>query len=142
MGISFEHETEVAASAQVVWSILAELRSWPSWTPTVLEVRPEGRDALELGNRFVLVQPKMPKLSWQVTQLEDGHGFTWAASAPGIRTVASHQVDALGEGCSRIRLLIEQSGLLAPLLSRAMGGRTRRYIELEAEGLAARAEGR
>jgi hypothetical protein len=84
----------------------------------------------------------MPKLVWQVTEVEEGRSFTWVASSPGVRTVARHAVDADPEGGSRLTLTLEQEGPLAGLVGLLMGRQTRRYVRTEAAGLAAAAEER
>lgn len=142
MAISMEHVEQAEAGTEAVWAVLADLRSWPEWTPTVLDVVPEGSSALELGGRFRLRQPRMPALTWEVTALDPGRGFTWVARSPGLATSASHQLEPTEAGGCRIVLRIEQTGPLASILGRLGAGQTRRYLAQEAAGLAERAASR
>ena len=77
-----------------------------------------------------------------MTELDPGHGFTWVASGPGVRTTARHTVDALPGGGTRVRLGVEQAGLLGSVMGRFYRGLTDRYLANEADGLRARCEGR
>jgi hypothetical protein len=93
------------------------------------------------GCRVRVEQPKLPAMTWEVTDYERGRAFSWTAKRPGLTSVASHEVAAAGERRTRVTLRIEQSGWLAWAVRPFYGGLTRRYMRMEAEGLKRRAEG-
>ena len=132
-------ERDVRASAERVWAVLADPESWPRWTESMREVRLlDG--GLALGNRVHIVQPKLLPMEWTVTEYEPGAVLTWTAAGPGVRTTGTHSVRSRPDGTSRLRLGLTQRGLLAPVVAGLYGRRSRRYVELEAEGLRAAAE--
>jgi uncharacterized membrane protein len=138
----FEISVPARARTPAVWAVFTDVRSWPRWTSSVRTIDYRDDETLRPGTRVRIAQPRMPKLVWQVTEVEEGRSFTWVASSPGVRTVARHAVDADPEGGSRLTLTLEQEGPLAGLVGLLMGRQTRRYVRTEAAGLAAAAEER
>ena len=68
-----------------------------------------------------------------------GAPFSWTATAPGVHTVGEHYAVAVAAGTS-VRLALTQSGPAGVLVGLLTRGLTRRYIALEAAGLARRCE--
>jgi uncharacterized protein YndB with AHSA1/START domain len=137
MGRIFETTRHVDAPPPRVWEVLYDVARWPEWAPTVdsvelLDDRPFG-----VGSRARLRQPRLGTAQWQVTELVDGRGFTWEARGPGLRSIARHEVvpDATG---STVTLSVEQTGPLGAVAALVWRRLTQRYVELEAESLAAR----
>jgi hypothetical protein len=63
------------------------------------------------------------------------------ATGPGVTTTARHAVAALPDGGTRLRLAVEQAGLLGLVMGRFYRAMTDRYLENEAAGLKKRCEG-
>ena len=124
----------VAAPAPVAWAVLTDLSDWPTWTASMREVALEG--GFEVGSSVRIRQPKLPSAQWTITEIEPGRSFTWESTAPGIRSVASHSVTATGSGASELTLSIDQSGQLGNVVAALYGRLTRRYVQMEADGLA------
>ena len=60
----FQTETEIDASAELVWATIRDVERWPEWTPTVTSVRLRTPLPLAVGSRAVIRQPKLlPKLA-------------------------------------------------------------------------------
>jgi hypothetical protein len=104
------------------------------------EVRPLDGGELTLGHRFRIKQPGMLPLVWRVSAVADGESFTWETRSPGVRTSGFHRVAANPDGTTQITIGIDQTGPLAGLLNALMGGKTRRFLALEAAGLKAASE--
>jgi hypothetical protein len=81
----------------------------------------------------------MPPAEWTVTAVEAGASFTWVSKRPGVTTSATHLVAPTATG-SRVTLTIEQHGPLAALTGALLGGKVRRFVEIEAAGLRERVE--
>lgn len=122
------------------WAALADVTSYPRWTASMSEVIPLDGPALAPGHRFRIRQPALPTTVWRVCELHEGTSFAWEAHAPGVHTLAHHRIDAQPDGTTRISIGIRQTGPLARLVALLTAARTRRYLRLEAAGLAAAAE--
>jgi uncharacterized membrane protein len=132
----------IDAPPERVWSVMSDVERWPEWTASITSVRLLDAVALSPGVRVRVRQPRLPPTTWTVTELEEGRSFSWAAAAPGMRTLARHRVDPAGPaGTGSIATLgVDQEGPLGRLLGRVMARLTHRYLATEAAGLRARAE--
>lgn len=65
----FQIETEVNASAQLVWKIMRDVEHWPEWTPTVKSIRLRTPPPLAIGSCAIIRQPKLPPALWRVVEL-------------------------------------------------------------------------
>ena len=72
---------------------------------------------LAVGSKVRIKQPKVPAVTWRVTEIEPGRSFTWTATSPGLTTVAEHRITPLGPAAVEVRLGIRRSGPLARLVS-------------------------
>jgi uncharacterized membrane protein len=146
------HETsiEIAASPDAVWSTLSDVERWPEWTRSVTEVERLDAGDFGAGSRARVKQPGMPRLVWEVTEYVPGEVFSWASRAPGVTTTGGHRLEAgrsvpgsregAPGGPVTVRLTLDQEGPLAPIVWRLTGSRSRRYVQMEADGLKRRCE--
>jgi len=132
---------QIDAPPEQVWVVMSDVERWHEWTPTITSVRRTNAGPFRIGARARVHQPKLPPADWVVTALEEGRAFDWESRAPGVRVLGCHRVDPLPAG-SRVTLSIQYSGPIGTLLGRMIGGISRRYIALEADGLKRRVEGR
>jgi len=133
---------EIDAPATVVWDVFSDVERWPEWTASVTTLTALDGPGLEVGKRFEIKQPRLPKLVWEVTELTPGTSWTWVQRSPGGCTVARHEVIAESEARTQVRQQLDQRGPIGALVGLLMRGMTRRYLELEAAGLKARSEDR
>lgn len=136
----FSITVDIHAPPDRVWAVMSDIERWPEWTPTVASTQRVDRGPLAVGSRARIRQPKLPPAVWQVTELDEGKGFTWVTRSPGVRVTARHWVEANGGG-SRATLSIQYAGVLGPLVARLTRGLNERYLALEARGLRQRSEG-
>jgi uncharacterized membrane protein len=129
----------IDAPADVVWGVFSDVERWPEWTASVTGLRALDGTDLAVGKRFEIKQPRLPKLVWQVTELDEGRSWTWEQRSPGGRTIAVHEVHPDGNR-TRVTQRLEQRGPIGGLVARLMRGTTKRYLDLEAKGLKARSE--
>jgi uncharacterized membrane protein len=129
----------IDAPADVVWGVFSDVERWPGWTASVTGLRALDGPGLAVGKRFEIKQPRLPKLVWQVTELDEGRSWTWEQRSPGGRTIAVHEVRPDGNR-TRVTQRLEQRGPIGGLVARLMRGTTKRYLDLEAKGLKARSE--
>lgn len=127
----------VAADVERAWAVLSDVERWPSWTRSMSSVALDG--PLEVGAVATIRQPRVPVTAWRVVQLEPGRSFAWENHLFGVHTVAHHEVVAAAAGTSTLTLTLDQAGTLAGPLRVLAGRMTRRYLTMEADGLAAAA---
>ncbi len=127
----------IDAPAERVWAILADVERWPTWTASVTSVELDG--PLAVGASATVRQPKLPVTTWTVSELVPGRSFTWGSQAPGSRAVGEHEVTPTGDATCSVRLALDQHGPLGTLFGLLYRGLTKRYVQMEADGLAAQA---
>ncbi|UPK75355.1 SRPBCC family protein [Nocardioidaceae bacterium SCSIO 66511] len=139
--MKFEISTQVDASSDDVWAVVAAVESWPSVTDSMEDVQVTSEGPFGVGSTARVRQPKVPVLTWTVTDWRPGRSFTWQTKALGVTSIASHDVEETTEG-TRLTLGIRQHGLLAPVSDLITGKRIRQYVQLELEGTKRAAEER
>ena len=130
---------EIEAPTGVVWNVWRDVERWPEWTASVTRVEPLQNGPFAIGYRARVLQPKLPRAVWEVTEVEEGRRFVWIYTSPGVRLTASHRVEPTAKG-TRAESFVEFSGPLGGLVGRLTRATTERYLTMEAEGLKARSE--
>ena len=125
----------VPAPAPKVWSILSDVERWATWTASITEVVLDG--PLEVGASARIRQPKLPATTWIVIEVVPGRSFSWEAKAPGSRSVGEHEITPTGEDSCEVRLMLDQTGPLGNVFGLLYRGLTKRYVQMEADGLTA-----
>jgi uncharacterized membrane protein len=136
----FETSVDVAAPAERVWAVLADVERAPEWTASMSDVKLLGDGPLAVGSRVRIKQPRLPPVVWEVTNLDAGQSFSWRATGPGFATIGEHRVTAEGPGRATATLGIRRTGPLAAVADRVFGRVDRRYVPIEAAGLKRRSE--
>lgn len=138
---TYSTSMEMAATPAAVWALWEDVAGWPGWTPTVTSAVPvDGSTGLAVGEKWRLVQPKLPEAVWTVVESEPGRSFVWTNSSPGVRVRAEHTIEPVPAGV-RVTLTVRMEGWAAGMLGMFTGGLTQRYIELEAAGMRGRVAG-
>ena len=90
----------IAAPAGVVWRLLTDLQSWPSWGPSVRGAElSDGATTLSAGSRGVVWTVLGTRLPFTITRWEDGRRWDWTvAGVP----ATGHEVVPEAGGC-RVR---------------------------------------
>jgi uncharacterized membrane protein len=138
--MNVESGVTIAAPADHVWRVFTDVERWPEWTASITRASMVTGDELHIGTAVRITQPRLPVLTWVVTELDPGVSWTWVAQSPGATTSAIHLVQRVDEVTTRVEQRIEQAGLIGVLAGRVMRATTRRYLELEAAGLRRRCE--
>src|SRR5690242_19258862 len=135
-----EDSIEIDAPPQLVWDVFSDVEHWPDWTASVTSLVGLDGPALAVGKRFAIKQPGMQKLTWKVTEIEPGSSWTWIQRSPGSLVTARHYVIGQPGGRTLVRQQLDQSGPLGALVGRLMVKKTKRFLDMEAQGLKARSE--
>ncbi len=131
---------DIDATADTVWSLMTDVERWPEWTASIKDLQRLDKSQFGLGSRVRIQQPRLPTAEWTVTQLEPQRYFAWTNVSTGLTSVGGHRVESTGPRSSRVTLSVDWSGWLAPLIRLVYGKLSRRYVDMEAEGLKRRAE--
>jgi len=135
----FSISIDIDAPADRVYEVMADTDRWHEWTPSVTSIKRLDSGPFVVGSRAVIRQPMFPPALWTVTAIDERKGFTWSNQAPGIKVIAHHSIDAIGDR-SKATLSLRYEGFLGRLLARLTRGITNRYLAMEAKGLKARSE--
>ena len=138
--MDIEQSIAIAAPRERVWDILVDVERWPEWTPSMTSVTFAGGNRLAKGSRLRIKQPRMPAMTWDVTEIEPLQSFTWNARSLGVTTSAVHRLAPGPKGGVTVGLVLQQRGVLAWLVALFTAGIMRRYVRMEAEGLKQRCE--
>ena len=138
--MDIERAIDIDAPPERVWAAMSDVERWPAWTASVARVERLDRAPFGVGSRARVRQPRFPAVVWTVTALEPGRSFEWRSVTHGLTSVGSHRVDAAGDRASRVTLSLTWSGPLAPVIRLLFGTLSRRYAEMEAQGLKRRCE--
>jgi uncharacterized protein YndB with AHSA1/START domain len=130
----------IGAGTDEVWRVFTDVERWPEWTASVRTVEVVSGGGVEPGARVRIRQPRLPLLTWEVSEVEPGVSWTWVARSPGVVTTARHTLTPQGPGETVVRQVIEQRGPLGAVAGRLSARLTRRYLALEGAGLKARCE--
>lgn len=136
--MNYEYTIAIDAAPEKVWAILHDVERWPEWTPSMTKVEILDRP-LAVGSRVKIKQPKLPSTTMTIFSLEGDRSFSWRSKSPGLSSEAHHDIVSLAPGTS-VTLRFELTGPLAGIAGSFWGSMIRRYVEMEGNGLKARAE--
>lgn len=139
MGLSYAVARTIDAAPDVVWSLLTDAGGYARWNTSILKL--DGK--IVLGETIQLVSVVNPKRTFKlkVTRFEPPHTMVWADGMPlglfkGERT---YTLAATPSGGTEFSMVEEFSGLLAPLITKAIPDMTESF-SLFADGLKGAAE--
>jgi hypothetical protein len=133
-------EITISAPIDRVWDVYADVERWSTWTASVTSVELVAGDRVELGAKARIKQPRFPRLTWTVTEVDPGRSWTWVTRSVGATTTASHELRAIDDETTHVTQTIDHRGPLGVLVGRLTRGLTRRYLAMEGAGLKARVE--
>jgi hypothetical protein len=133
----YETSTTTSADPARLWAVLSDVEKWPEWIEVYEEVRRAEPGDLKLGDTTHVKQKGLAGGEWTVTELEQGRVFAWESRQPGVRIVGRHVVGAEPGGGSRLTLGLEMTGWASGLAALLLGRKSKAYVDLELERLAA-----
>ncbi len=134
--VSAHAEIDIAASEREVWTVIADIASWPTWNPGVREATVTAE--LEVGARFRYATP-FGSIACRVTQVDAPHALASEGRLLTMRRRQSWHVSSRETG-SHVLADASMSGLGARLFRRRLDARLQaeldalvRLLKLEAE---------
>jgi uncharacterized membrane protein len=131
---------QIAAPAETAWSVLADLRRWPTWTSTVESVDCPSPQP-EVGQEVAVKQPGRRVARYTVTTVEDGRRFVWGSQRGGVHQFADHVVTPNGSNACTVELSFAMGGLFGGFLGRLGASKIRHMVDTESAALKAHVEG-
>jgi carbon monoxide dehydrogenase subunit G len=131
--MKYERKVEVPASAEATWNVLADVETWPSWTPTFQQVDLQG--PLQEGTEVRIKQPGRGAVTYRIQELEPGRRFQWGSRGVGSDQRADHVIDATGADSCTVTLSFEMTGALGGIVGGIFGRKIRGMVDTEAESL-------
>ena len=128
-----------SAAPEIVWQILSDVEHWREWTPTIIEITPEGAGGLRVGARYRVVQPKLRPAVYEVTECVPNERFTWVQKLPGGGLVADHQI-MIRNGATEVELSFSSEGGLGSVIAGIFAKKIGSYVATEAKSLKERCE--
>ncbi|MDT0349817.1 SRPBCC family protein [Pseudonocardia charpentierae] len=140
MTVVVQRSIDIDAPASTVWAVVSDVERWPEWTASISSVKRSQTGPLAVGERVVVAQPRLPTLTYTVTEVDEGRSFTWSAGSAVSRGVGEHVLAPRINGGCTATLRLTQRGPGARFVGVLLDRITRRYLRMEAEGLKARSE--
>ena len=136
----FDIAVDIDAPPERVWQVMTDIDHWHEWTDSVSSIKRLNNGPFAEGTLVLIKQPKFPPALWRISEIVPMKSFSWISTGPGMKSVASHRIEATQKG-ARVSLSIDYQGLLGGAFGRMTGGITERYMAMEAAGLKKRVEG-
>lgn len=131
----YETSIDSTAAPERIWATWVDMERWPEWTKSVQSAKRLDDGEFRVGSRTRFKQPMMLPMVWEVTEMSPGHSFLEETRTAGTRLVAGHYLEPNGSGGTTVRVSIDVEGPLAGALGLMVGGRIRRYLQMEADGI-------
>lgn len=136
--VSAYAEVDIAATEREVWTVLADVASWPTWNPAVRHAVCD--EEMEVGTRFHF-STEIGKLSCRVTEVDAPHRLSWKGR---VLVLGERQVWQLEPGATGTRVSVhaEMTGLGSRLFRHRLSERLQRVLDALVQLLRLEAETR
>jgi uncharacterized membrane protein len=129
-----EKSVRIAAPADEIWRVLADVERWPEWTASMQRVERLDDGEFTVGSRARVRQPKLRPAIFEVTESTPGESFVWRARVSGTEMLAGHYLRPDGDA-TLTRLTFDHTGALAGVIDLFYGKLIREYVGMETAGL-------
>ena len=114
-----ERNASIEAPPERVWSLLADLHTWPVWDPDFVEVLQVDRGLVEGGGMIMELEEER-KSKIRFSRVKSNESFVWQARMIFglIRTTSRFKLEPLNEGgATRLTYSFKMHGLLGGMVS-------------------------
>jgi len=129
-------EIEVAASPEIVWSVLTEIINWPSWNPDVKAASVEG--PIAAGTQFRW-KAGPGTITSTLHSVESPHRIEWTGTTFGIKAIHVHRLEQ-HDGKTIVSSAESWDGLPVRLFRRSMAKSLQKAIDSGLSNLKIEAE--
>ncbi len=135
--MKFETSTTIAAPADTIFAIYADVPNWPTWDTDAKAASIEG--AFVSGAKGVITPNGGPKSTIHFTEVIRNRSFTVDCNLPLCLMRFEHELEATGEGTRATHRVIFR-GALAFFFGRVIGNGMKKSLPQALAGLKAAAE--
>jgi hypothetical protein len=128
----FTHSIDIQASAERVYGLYADVTTWPTWDPAVLEV--SLASGLRTGSGGWLRAQGGPRTRIRIHEASAPSSFTVASQLPGCEMLFGHSLTSVAGGV-RATHTLSFTGPLAFLFRRLLGVRIASTLPAALQGL-------
>ena len=136
--LSASAEIDIAATEREVWTVIADIASWPTWNPAVREAVFESE--LEVGAKFRFATP-FGRLSGRLTVVDAPHTLAWKGRVLAVGQRQRWRIHPAPMG-AHVTTEATMSGLGAHLFKGRLSGRLQGDLDAEVRLLKLEAEAR
>ena len=134
--MEYRVELPLNVPAERAWAQLADLPSWPRWTPTVESID-SATARPEVGTAVTIKQPGRSPAHYRIDLVEDGRRFRWGSNRGGVRQAADHVVQPTSTTACTVILTFTMDGPLGRVLGALGASKIRSMVDTEARALSA-----
>jgi uncharacterized protein YndB with AHSA1/START domain len=119
-------DIEIQAKPEIVWDLLADIDSWPSWNPDIKEAKLTG--GLNVGSSFRW-KAGPGTITSTLEQVDRPREIGWSGRTMGVIAVHVYRLERHGEGTS-----VHTEESFDGLIPRLLKGPTRRTLQRGIDG--------
>ncbi len=140
-GMSEVATAQTSVPPHEVWTVLADIAAWPTWSPTIEQVRTEPAEADDVGEHpaYRIEQPPLPTALWTITDWRPEQGFAWQTRGASTLLAGSYAMRHIRPG-TEVVMSLTWTGTTAWLVRAAYGPVSIRYAESHLAALVQRCE--
>ena len=112
-------EIDIAADERGVWTVVADIASWPTWNPAVREAV-FGAE-LEVGAKFRFATP-FGRISCRLTEVDAPNTLSWKGRFLTVRQRETWRIEA-GPSGTHVEIRAQMTGIGAHLFKHRLGER-------------------
>ena len=137
--MQFEETVDIAAPAEKIFALYADVGAWASWDPDVKESSIEG--AFVSGSAGTLLPAKGPRAKILFTDVTYNRSFAVESKLPLCVMRFDHEVSEMPGGSkTRVVHRVSFNGFLSPLFGRVIGSQIQKGLPHTLQGLKRAAE--
>jgi Polyketide cyclase / dehydrase and lipid transport len=103
-----EHEIEVNAAPEVIWSFFRDVAGWTRWNAGIEKI--EIRGPFEADTEFVMTPPGQDALLTRLVEVRENAGFVDETQVGELSIFVDHRIEVIEPGRSRVVYALEAFG--------------------------------
>ena len=131
---------DIAAPQREVWTVLADIGSWPTWNPAVRYAVCDSQLDLEVGTRFRF-STELGTLKCRITHVDAPYMLSWKARVLLLGERVTWRLEPSEEG-THVEVQAQMTGPVSRLFRRRLDARLQRVMDSLVQLLRLEAEAR